>query len=535
MPTAVYLQSAIDGVVVRRSSVRFSARPTTRREVLAGLSLLPAALISCTAASSNTLEEAQDFTQRWSDAIARSARDGSEVVLPAGRFLIAAPPGSVILGEGPVAGVRSRRIRIRGAGAGRTILVAAPRSTAEVPAIEVSGTILRSFGAELVELIGLTFDGGIKALPESLRKGAMPDAVSMVEIRGALRVLLQDVAFTGFAGHWNAETPQRDSGGSRGPLLIADCTEVVATDLALNAPTFREGLFFHSTGSLSLTGFTYRGPDRGRGVSTPLHILGGGTKRAVLKAVRASGDWGGSLINLAGEGDLTIEDVIAEGPSAARAARAQARNCGIDFGGEINEANLGQRDTRSIKLINISLTNIGRYALQGSRNATCPLRRLELRDIRIKASGRALLLASVDMVAGKVTAQEVGMTAVKGRPIPAAVQIIDCGTGRLDLNLSGSQLVPMTGIFRSRSSGVVLGGRISEFSEGLMRDDVRLGVDGKHDARFAHMNFVGGSVTIGSGEKRRVRLARFDNCMRNNRPLDLLGIEELYAADVEFE
>lgn len=501
--------------------------------MLAGLPLLPAALIDSTAVSSDTLGEAQDFKQSWSDAIERSAREGIAVVLPAGRFFITAPPGSVIPGEGPVAGLRSRRIRIRGAGAGKTILLAAPRSTAEVPEIEVSGTILRSFGAELVELIGLTFDGGIRELPKSLRRGAMPDAVSMVEIRGARRVLLQDVAFTGFAGHWNEETPQRDSGGSRGPLLVADCTEVVATDLALNAPTFREGLFFDSTGSLTLTGFTYRGPDRGRGVSTPLHVLGAGTMRAALKSIRASGDWGGSLINLAGEGDLTIEDVVAEGPSAAVATRAKARNCGIDFGGEINDVRFGQRETRSIKLANINLTNIGRYAIQGIRNETCPLRRLELRNIRIKTSGRALLLAYVDIVAGKITAQEVGMTAVKGRPIPSAVQIINCGAGTLNLNLSGRQRVPMTGIFRSRSSGIVLGGRILEFSGGLMHDDVRPGDDGKYDARFAHMNFIGGSVTIGSGEKRRVCLARFDNCLRDDSPLDLLAIDALHAVNTE--
>ncbi|MBU8547283.1 MULTISPECIES: hypothetical protein [Roseomonadaceae] len=475
-------------------------------------------------------------SEAFARGLAGAAMRGTDLLLGAGTTVIAVPPGEVAdARDHDCPEVRHAILRIRGEGAGRTRLLCVPRPTPPNPGLPVSRPILKSVGAVEFSLRGVTLDGGISQGRRGLRQGPDPHAAALLEVRGARHCVLRDVVLTGFAGHWDNRAPIRGAYGRRGPLLVADCQDVELHDLALQHPTFREGLFVHDARRLLVRGFRLRGPtEAGQGgVSSPLNVMGLQTREVLIEDFATEGAWSGSLMNLGGPGHFTIRRLRAQGRPPRRSEDDGASDFhgkGIDIGAEINDSMFpGQAATEHLLLEDVVLEDMAVYAIRATRRAVCPLRRLTLGAGVVVIGGPEALGAShVATIEGQVVGRGMGRAAGTRRRRPAVSINASGGALRLELSASGPDplRIPDLGVLRLASSGLVLSGRIEGFPRGALQDDVPTAAnDLRWDARCRDLDIRAApgstrpAIVAGRDEDRRLRSVEMHNCLLDGQAL----------------
>ena len=473
----------------------------------------------------------EDVSAAFARGLAAAAARGVELILEPGTYLIGRAPGSVRdAADHNVPELRDARVLLRGAGAARTRLISRPRPTAANGGLPVSAPILKSVGAERVVIQGVTLDGGLTQVAPGLRRGPDAEAAALLEIRDARSCRLQDVIVTGFAGHWDTRAPQTGAYGRRGPLLIANCGDVELLQITLRHPTFREGVFVHDARRVVVRGFRHEGPAEStqRGVSTPLHIMGGQTGEVLVEDFATRGVWAGSLMNLGGPGRFTLRGIRARGlitslerSNVNRQAPLEHRNGGkgIDIGAEINEAEeVGQACTALLRLEDVLLEDMQAYSIKATRRPDCALGKLSLGpNVRVEGGFQALAATHVGECEGSLTARR--MLRYEGeRGGAVAVALVHCGGGRLALDIEGAPRSGL-GVLRVASSGLVLSGSIANFGAGGLVDEVRdVADDARWDALCERLDIIpptGGTANafrMGRGPTRRLRQVNLAGC-----------------------
>lgn len=481
----------------------------------------------------------EDVSSAFARAIAAAAARGVPLILESGTYLIGRPPGRVQdAADHHVPELRDPVVMLRGAGSRQTRLISRPRPTAANRNLPVSAPILKSVGAERIIIEGLAFDGGILRGEPGLRSGADVEAASLLEIRDARLCRLRDVALTGFAGHFDTRTPERGNFGRRGPLLVAHCEEVELLQVTLRHPTFREGIFVHDARRVLVRGFRHEGPDTAseRGVSTPLHIVGGRSDEVLVEDFATRGVWAGSLMNLGGPGHFTLRRIRARGlitsmerhrPGPDVPLEQRNGGKGIDIGAEINEAGLpAQACTTLLRLEDVLLEDMQAYSIKVTRRPDCALGKLSLGPaVRVEGGFQALAASHVGQIEGSLTARRI-MGYEGGRDRAIAVPLSNCGGGRLALTLEGAPRSGL-GVLRMASSRLVLTGRVAGFAAGGLLDEVR---EPRDDLRWdalcegleieAPPGAARPGFLLGRGPTRRLRQVRLLGCSLNGQRLE---------------
>lgn len=338
-----------------------------------------------------------DNTTPWANFIGALGATLKDGYIPAGAYFGISAPGTIPdAAAHNVAQVGHSKLVIRGAGSAITQFVAKRAATTAFPGAQTSRPMLKSVGATHFEMSGITLDGGFRAVGEiggSLGTGADPQAASLLEVRSASRVKIDDVVLTGFAGNWDNRTVTNGNYGRRGPLLLAACTNI-EVDLRLQHPTFREGPFVHDC-VRGRVGLTYNGPSdtSGSPVSTPLHVMGPNCEKITIGPFRATGAWRGSVCNVGGKDSITVRDVEFEGKigttndttgDARTTSGTDTWGKGFDFGAEHQEAFFaGHPKLGYLVVEGFTARSAFSYALRGIKQSGTRGGHAKLSDINI--------------------------------------------------------------------------------------------------------------------------------------------------------
>jgi len=340
-----------------------------------------------------------DNSIAWANFLAFLNTSGKIGFIPEGKYYIPTAPGTVV---NPVTSsipqlTNYGNIVIYGEGEKLTTLVAKKEIIS--PGINpASRAILKIVSCESFSLSDITLDGGFTSNPATLSGWADKDAAALLEVRNCDNVKFNNVTTKGFYGHRDNSDNNNGNFGRSGPILIANCTNGIASNLRIEYPTWREGIFFFNCQNFTIDGFKYIGPvDRSNGsLSTPLNIFGPTTEKINLSNSSFTGAWSGSVLNMGGTGSFNISNLIAKGNiSTVNDTTGDPRTSsgtttwgkGIDLGAEHQEdAFTSHPELKYVNINNVILLDMFSYSLRIIKQDSTPAKHIIINNICIDNS-----------------------------------------------------------------------------------------------------------------------------------------------------
>jgi len=176
-----------------------------------------------------------DNSIAWANFLAFLNTSGKIGFIPEGKYYIPTAPGTVV---NPVTSsipqlTNYGNIVIYGEGEKLTTLVAKKEIIS--PGINpASRAILKIVSCESFSLSDITLDGGFTSNPATLSGWADKDAAALLEVRNCDNVKFNNVTTKGFYGHRDNSDNNNGNFGRSGPILIANCTNGIASNLRIN-------------------------------------------------------------------------------------------------------------------------------------------------------------------------------------------------------------------------------------------------------------------------------------------------------------
>jgi hypothetical protein len=343
-----------------------------------------------------------DNSIAWANFLAFLNTSGKIGFIPEGKYYIPTAPGTVV---NPTTSsvpqlTNYGNIVIYGEGEKLTTLVA-KKETISPGSNPASRAILKIVSCESFSLSDITLDGGFTSNPATLSGWADKDAAALLEVRDCNNVKFNNVTTKGFYGHRPSNTVSNNNAGNfgrSGPILIANCTNGIASNLRIEYPTWREGIFFFNCQNFTIDGFKYIGPiDRTNGsLSTPLNIFGPTTEKINLSNSSFTGAWSGSVLNMGGAGSFNISNFIAKGNiSDVNDTTGDPRTLsgtttwgkGIDLGAEHQEDTFTSHpELKYVNINNVILLNMFSYSLRIIKQDTTPAKHIIINNICVDNS-----------------------------------------------------------------------------------------------------------------------------------------------------
>ena len=340
-----------------------------------------------------------DNSVAWANFLAFLNTSGKIGFIPEGKYYIPTAPGTVV---NPATSSVPQltdygNIVIYGEGEKLTTLVA-KKETISPGVNPASRAILKIVSCESFSLSDITLDGGFTSNPATLSNWANKDAAALLEVRNCDNVKFNNVTTKGFYGHRDNSDNDNGNFGRSGPILVANCTNGIASNLRIEYPTWREGIFFFNCQNFTIDGFKYIGPtDRTNGsLSTPLNIFGPTTEKINLSNSSFTGAWSGSVLNMGGAGSFNISNFIAKGSiSSVNNTTGDPRTSsgtttwgkGIDLGAEHQEdAFTSHPELKYVNINNVILLDMFSYSLRILKQDTHPAKHIIINNICVDNS-----------------------------------------------------------------------------------------------------------------------------------------------------
>ena len=340
-----------------------------------------------------------DNSDAWANFLAFLNTSGKIGFIPEGKYYIPTAPGTVV---NPATSsvpqlTNYGNIVIYGEGEKLTTLVA-KKETISPGLNPASRAILKIVSCESFSLSDITLDGGFTSNPATLSGWADKDSAALLEVRDCNNVKFSNVTTKGFYGHRDNSDNDNGNFGRSGPILVANCTNGIASNLRIEYPTWREGIFFFNCQNFTIDGFKYIGPtDRTNGsLSTPLNIFGPTTEKINLSNSSFTGAWSGSVLNMGGAGSFNISNFIAKGSiSSVNDTTGDPRTSsgtttwgkGIDLGSEHQEdAFTSHPELKHVNINNVILLDMFSYSLRILKLDTHPAKHIIINNICVDNS-----------------------------------------------------------------------------------------------------------------------------------------------------
>jgi hypothetical protein len=340
-----------------------------------------------------------DNSIAWANFLAFLNTSEKAGFIPEGQYYIPIAPGTVV---NPATSsvpqlTNYGNIVITGEGEKITTLVAKKETIS--PGINpASRAILKIVFCESFSLSDITLDGGFTTNPATLSGWADKDSAALLEVRNCSNVKFNNVTTKGFYGHRDNSDNDNGNFGRSGPILVANCSNGIVSNLRVEYPTWREGVFFFNCQNFKIDGFKYIGPtDRANGsLSTPLNIFGPTTEKINLSNSSFTGAWSGSVLNMGGVGSFNISNFIAKGNiSTVNDTTGNPRTTsgtttwgkGIDLGAEHQEdAFTSHPELKYVNINNVILLDMFSYALRIIKKVSTPAKHIIISNICVDNS-----------------------------------------------------------------------------------------------------------------------------------------------------
>ncbi len=361
-----------------------------------------------------------DNSTAWAEFLDALNSTGKRGIIGPGNYYISAAPGAVtdaLAHNVPEVDYPNITIECRPG----VIIYTAIDTTPERPATTVTRPILlaKSSSGGIFRLLGNPIiDGGILVdadLGGSLGTGSFPNVASAVEVRG-YDVVEIEATFRHFAQNWDTRTPEEGNGWRRGPLLVWG-NEYVKADIALHAPTRREGPNFGNNRNADVT-VSFKGHSTLIGsegnVSSPFNFVSGsssigtGGENLNITVKDWEGAWSGSAMNVYVPGEITLDlngNNIQGGNDGTNTATGASNATsgggvfgkGVDLGKEIAAGR-----TRSVTIKNGTIVEAFHYSLLLDREIGSVIERLMLDNVWLTGGWRGLIATHVKEINGTI-------------------------------------------------------------------------------------------------------------------------------------
>jgi len=519
-----------------------------------------------------------DNSIAWANFLAFLNTSGKIGFIPEGKYYIPTAPGTV---ANPVTSsvpqlTNYGNIVIYGEGEKLTTLVA-KKETISPGVNPASRAILKIVSCESFSLSDITLDGGFTSNPATLSGWADKDAAALLEVRNCDNVKFNNVTTKGFYGHRDNSDNNNGNFGRSGPILIANCTNGIASNLRIEYPTWREGIFFFNCQNFTIDGFKYIGPvDRSNGsLSTPLNIFGPTTEKINLSNSSFTGAWSGSVLNMGGTGSFNISNLIAKGNiSTVNDTTGDPRTSsgtttwgkGIDLGAEHQEdAFTSHPELKYVNINNVILLDMFSYSLRIIKQDSTPAKHIIINNICIDNSFEGINLQNnqdVNITNASCTKilQYVSISASNG----FAYKFSKCKYVRFDGYCAGGETTtysypnttvitpvptPVTvysrfGISIDKCENLFVKATIKDFRQCHLIYDVDVADDNLYDGSFeisAIADIYTSPVTFadfyifGRSATRRLETLQIFNSLYNNLPLIQNPLLSYFAANSLFQ
>jgi len=446
------------------------------------------------------------------------------------------------------------------------------------------------------QLTGLfAFDGGT---PTTGNAQTWPDPKCQcpLEVRGYDLVQFDTIAFRNCRSNWDTRSNPGavwNYGDGAGPVSVYNpaveptCLNRRSTCLfddngfvygrLICEQNAREGPFVTQSNIFRYILFQYHGPsDPAVAVSSPINPSGRffGTdanrtvygcdkrdKATVIVVEEVTGAWRGSFANVGWSGECTINQLCpitgAVPPTGVDTTTTStlAHSPGWDFGAEVNPDPSGP-----LHLNGVWMVNNHRYSVYLTR--TVGVNEIELVDGDITVDGGwwGPRLIGVKTTALKIRTRNIVryFTGVPADPtnVPygSALTIENCGGGWIEIDAEGELTVPGSvadpttrrsyyGVFKERSDGIRISGRVKDFAFRLYSGDDDTGItDNERVHLFGPMEFVAETYTVGTdgqklvklgrSTKGRIKRAELAGVRYNGQFLFGQGVADIYAYDL---